>query len=83
MSLQSPSIQIISRNTTFWKKRKRKNKSPLARKSEKAGQAKIRTFPLSRKSKKGWQAKIRKNKKKENPADYKTCKGQVRQKLGK
>ena len=45
------------------------NKSPLAKKPEKAGHAKIRTFPLSRKPKKGWQAKIRENKKKEDPAD--------------
>ena len=46
-----------------------KNKSLLARKLEKASQAKVRTFPLSRKPKKGWQAKIRGNKKKEDPAD--------------
>ena len=31
----------------------------MARKPEKAGQAKIRTFPLSRKPTQGWQAKIR------------------------
>ena len=41
----------------------------LARKPEKADQAKNRTFLLSRKPKKGWQAKIRENKRKEDPAD--------------
>ena len=47
---------------------KNKNKSPLARKPEKAGQAKIRTFSLSRKLAQGWQAKFRRNKK-EDPVD--------------
>ena len=70
MSLQSPSIQIISRKYYLLKKKEREeNKSPLTRKPEKAGQTKVRIFPLSRKPKKGWQAKIRKNKKKEDPAD--------------
>ena len=44
-------------------KKIKKNKSLLARKPEKAGQAKIRTFSLSRKFEKGWQAKIKENKK--------------------
>ena len=70
MSLQSPSIQIISRKYYLLKKEeKEENKSQLTRKPEKVGKAKFRTFPLSRKFKKGWQTKIRKNKRKKDLAD--------------
>ena len=76
MSLQSPSIQIISRKYYLLKKEeKEENKSLLTRKPEKAGQTKIRTFPLSRKSKKGWPAKLEKIERKKIPLIRKPVKG--------
>ena len=52
----------------LFKNKIKRNKSLLARKPEKVGQAKIRTFPLSRKPEKGWKAKLGEIKK-EDPTD--------------